>query len=104
MNEIYFEVVSKLNKKIRITKPYWNLIITMKHPPMKGKEEQIKDALIDPDEIRQSVKDPAVHLYYKAHGKYFAAVVCKHLNDEGHIITAYITDRIKEGVAIWKKQ
>lgn len=104
MSEIYFEIVSRLNKKIRITKSYWNLIVTMKHPKMKGKEQLVKDALTDPNEIRQSLRDPSVHLYYKVHGKYFVSVVCKHLNDDGHIITAYITDRIKEGVAIWKKQ
>jgi len=35
---IYFEVVSQLGKRVRITKRYWEKIIKDKHPVMGGKE------------------------------------------------------------------
>jgi hypothetical protein len=94
---IYFEVVSSLGKKIRVTKSYWDFIVTSKHKTMAGKEELVKEALINPYGIQRSRKDKSVFIYYKRLEKHFIAVVCKHLNGEGHIITTYITDRIKIG-------
>ncbi|MGI0141680.1 MAG: DUF4258 domain-containing protein [Candidatus Micrarchaeales archaeon] len=103
MADVYFEVTSLSNKKIRITREYWNLIITVKHTPMKGREELVKSALKEPDEIRKSNKDRDAFLYNKAWGKYFVVVVCKHLNGEGYITTTYISDRIKAGEITWKR-
>ncbi len=97
MTEIRFEVTSSLGKRIRVTKPYWNFIITIKHPMIAGKENQVKDALMNADEVRRSNTDREVFIYYKHLKKHFIAVVCKHLNGSGYIITAYITDRIKIG-------
>jgi hypothetical protein len=97
MVDLHFEVTSSLGKKIRVSKSYWNFIITFKHPLMAGKEELVKDALINADEVRRSLKDKDVFIYYKHQKKHIVAVVCKHLNGEGYIITTYITDRIKIG-------
>jgi len=100
---IYFEVLSRLGKRIRTTTSYWNLLISVKHTTMKNKENSVKEALSNPDEIRQSRRDHTVFIYYKKINGNFAAVVCKHLNGEGHIITAYVTSRIMEGVSVWKR-
>jgi len=102
-HEILFEVYSKLGKKVRISKGYWNKITSVKHPIMKGKENIVRKTLFDPEEIRKSKNDPQVYLYYRSLGKYFNAVVVKHLNNEGFVITTYITDKIKEGKRVWKK-
>lgn len=94
---VYFEVISYLGKKIRVTRGYWNKIIKTKHRIMEGKEYIVKETLINPSEIRKSIKDTKVILHYrKTNGKYFC-VVAKHLNGDGFIITAYMTDRIKIG-------
>ena len=37
--DLHFQVTSKLNKKIRVTKEYWNKIVETKHRIMKGKED-----------------------------------------------------------------
>lgn len=103
MNDIYFEVISFLNKKIRTTKSHWELITKIKHPEIDGKEEEVKACLRNPIEVRKSSDDPNVLLYYKEEGKYFLSVVVRHLNGEGFIITAYIADKIKEGEIIWKR-
>ncbi len=82
---------------IRVTKIWWNKIIEIKHRIIKGKEDLVKETLIKQETIRRSRKDLDVYLYYKKINGYYSCVVVKHLNGEGYIITAYITDRIKIG-------
>ncbi len=101
---IYFEITSKLNIKIHITAVYWEFIITVKHPSMNGLENLVKKTLEEPDEIRRSIKDKSVFVYYKKEGRHSIAVICKHLNGQGYIITTYKTDRIKIGEQVWKRQ
>ena len=100
--EIYFEVLTKLDVIINITKDYWNYIVEIKHKTIKGKESIIKETLTDPDQIRKSKIDKDVFPYYKKFDKLYC-VVAKHKNNKGFIITCYPTDRIKEGKLIWKK-
>jgi hypothetical protein len=92
----YFQILSKLNKLIRITKSHWDLITLVKHPIIRNKESFVKDCLQNPEEIRLSQDDKTVYLYYSRWDKYYLCVVAKHLNGDGYIITIYITDRIKE--------
>ncbi len=102
-DEILFEVISKLDKKIRITRKYWHKITFIKHPSMKNKEIMVAETLENPTEIRQSKSDNSVFLYYRPVEENYNAVVLKHLNGEGFIVTTYVTDKIKEGILIWKK-
>lgn len=60
-----FDVLTPLGFRVHVTKVYWDIIITIKHPVMAGREEDVKVALEDPDEIRQSKSDPDVYLFYK---------------------------------------
>ena len=103
LNDIYFEVISSFNKKIRTTRSHWELITKIKHPEIEGKEAEVKECLRNPVEVRKSSEDSEVLLHYKKEGSYFLCVVVRHLNGEGFIITAYITDKIKEGEIVWKK-
>lgn len=101
---MYFHVISKLGKDIEVSAARWDLIVRTKHPEIKGKESGIKETLKEPDEIRVSLSDPSVYLYYKSQGKYSMVVVAKHKNGEGFIITAYFTDRIKEGKQVYRRE
>lgn len=101
-SKIYFEVISSLGKKIRITKDYWDFIVE-KHPPVKGREKEVKETLINPIEIRRSKEGENIYLYYKKLNMHSLCAVCRHLNGDGFIITIYTTDRIKEGETIWKR-
>jgi hypothetical protein len=69
---------------------------------MSNKEHFVKEILAEPDEVRRSLIDKSVFLYYKKFDRLYC-VVAKHLNDEGFIITAYPTDKIKEGEIVWTK-
>jgi hypothetical protein len=103
-DELLFEVLTPLGFRVRVTRSYWELIITVKHPVMAGRENDVKDTLQNPSEIRQSKSDPAVYLFYKPEriGRW-VCVVAKRLDGEGFLITAYPTEAIKEGELVWHK-
>ena len=99
-----FEVPTPLGFTVRVSPSYWDLITNIKHPVMYGLENEVQEALENPDEIRVSRSDSAVFLFYKIQrpGRWICAVV-KRLDGEGFLITTYPTDAIKEGVQIWPK-
>ncbi len=103
-NTVLFEAPTPLGFSVRVTCDYWELIVTIKHPVMRGREMDVQDTLRTPDEIRRSRSDPVVYLFYRLErlGRWICAVA-KQLNDEGFLITAYPTDAIKEGERIWRK-
>lgn len=102
--ETIFDVKTPLGFRVRTTRSYWDIIATLKHPAMRGREASVKAALDDPDEVRQSQKDPGVFLFYKATArKRWVCAVAKRLGTDGFLITAYSTDSIKEGERVWPK-
>lgn len=104
VQDVYFQVKTPNGTIIRTTKDYWQRIVTTKHPSIAKYEDQVKGVLQDPDEIRRSKQDQRVHLYYKSIGKLYVCVITDHIIEkEGYIITAYLTDRIKEGEQIYVK-
>jgi hypothetical protein len=52
--DLFFEVMTPLGFRVRVTHAYWELIVTIKHPVMAGHDEDVKKTLEQPDEIRQS--------------------------------------------------
>ena len=101
---VYFQIKTPNGITIRTTTDYWNRIITVKHPSIAKYESEVRDSLKDLDEIRRSKQDIKVNLYYKNIGKVYVCVIAEHTdNQEGYIITAYLTDRIKEGEQIYVK-
>ncbi len=103
-DELLFEVLTPLDFSVRVARSYWEYIITIKHPVMAGREEDVKDTLQNPDEIRVSRSDSNVYLFYKS-GKIgrWVCAVAKRLNGEGFLITTYPADAVKEGTKIWPK-
>ena len=99
-----FEAHTPLGFCVRVTRAYWELIVTVKHPAMAGHENDVKDALQHPSEIRKSRSDMNVYLFHKPEriGRWICAVA-KRLNGEGFLITAYPTDAVKEGALVWPR-
>ena len=103
--KIVFHAKDLFGRKIVLTlKQYLHII---RREEMKGQEEKIKQTLKDPDEIRRSVKDKNVLLFYKYFlntpvSEKYLVVVVKVLNNRGNIITSYFSDRIKKGEIVWK--
>ena len=100
--DIHFEVLTPLGFRVRVTRAYWELIVTVKHPVMAGRELDVQETLQTPDEIRARRNDSAVYLFYKAErAKRWVCAVAKRLNGDGFLITTFPTDGIKEGVRVW---
>jgi len=104
VSDEYFKIKTPLGIIIRTTKAYWQMIVTIKHPSIAKYEAKVKESLKDPDEVRRSIKDLRVHLYYKKIGKLNVCAVTDHIDKKnGYMITAYLTDRIKEGEVVYVK-
>ena len=102
--DMLFEVGTPLGFRVRATRPYWEMIIRIKHPVMAGREVEVKATLENPDEIRQSRIDPDVYLFYRSErSSRWVCAVAKRAEDQGFLITAYPTDAIKEGTQVWPK-
>ena len=104
-SELAFDVVSPLGFRVRVTKRYWSFIVSVKHPAMLGREDEVCAALTAPNEIRQSRFDSEVYLFYSAiaESRWVCAVAKRQSPQDGFLITAYPTDAIKEGDRIWPK-
>lgn len=98
----YVEVTSKLGKRIRISDSYWAYIARVKHREMVALKDTVVEALRLPIEIRRSQKDPSVHQYYGRYDDKLVCVVARHLNEEGFIITAYLTHKVGRGKLVWR--
>ena len=99
-----FDVPTPVGFRVHATRSYWQLIITVKHPVMAGREADVEEVLREPVEIRVSQVDPKVHLFYRVErpGRWICAVA-KRTNGDGFLITTYPTDAVKEGKKIWPK-
>jgi hypothetical protein len=97
-----FEADTPLGFRVRVGSAHWDFLTQVKHPVMTGREEDVRSALAEPDEVRRSRTDPNVLLFYKEAGtRRWVCVVCKRLNGDGFLITTYPTDAIKEGEHLW---
>lgn len=97
-----FQIVCKLGFSVKLTEERYFHIIT-RHPEILDKEDKIKEAVSNPDFIKGSKFDSNVALFYKSVAKDYIVVVVKKTGYDGFVITAYLTDFVKEGDIIWKK-
>lgn len=101
---IFFIVETPLGFSVRTTVGYWEIIINIKHPVMRGREADVQETLRNPNEVRISKGDPQVYLFYRSDGmKRWVCAVAKRLNGEGFLITVFRTSAIKEGHRIWPR-
>ena len=100
---VYFEVISRLEKRIRVTESHWDFIVHYKHLEIEGMEQEVQETLVAPEAVRVSQEDEDVMLYYRKFRRHYVCVVCKHLDRDGFIITCYLTNKIKEGRQVWPR-
>jgi len=104
---VVFEILSKMGKVVSLDEERWRHIL--EHPEMKNQLGRIKETAVNPDEVRASVHDSSVLLFYKLYvetpvTEKYLVVVIKSLNGEGFIVTAFFTDRVKKGGLVWRKK
>ncbi|EKE15245.1 MAG: hypothetical protein ACD_12C00109G0007 [uncultured bacterium] len=103
-SDLLFEVKDIFGKYIRTTKTYWDKIFLIKHKELEVSQTEVIDLLQNPDEVRKSVQDPFICLYYKNLDEKTLVVVVKYLNSHGFVITIYRTSKLKrKGEKIWPK-
>jgi len=72
-------------------------------------EAEIEHVLQSPTEVRVSLSDDNVRLFYhfyaqtRVGGKWLCVLV-KYLSDDAFVITAYLTDALKAGETVWPKK
>ena len=78
------------------------------HPEMTLHAEKINETLADPEVVIRSKSDDEAILYYRHYaglpiGDKYMCIVVKFKQADVFVITAYFTDSIKKGEAIWRK-
>jgi hypothetical protein len=99
---LLFVVGTPLGFTVRTTPLYWQRIL-LKHPDLQGREDDIRQTLETPATIRRSSRDTAVLLFYRPDGSRWLVAVARRLDGDGFLVTAYRTDTIKEGAAVWPR-
>ena len=81
----------------------------LQHVELVGMESEIECVLRSPTEVRVSLSDDAVRLFYEFYaettvGGKWLCVVVKYLADDAFVITSYLTDTLKAGETVWPKK
>ena len=90
--------------KVRLTAE--RMAHILEHPEMRGMEAEIERVLTQPRMVRRSRSDAAIRLFYEFYaqtlvdGKWLCVVVKYVLND-AFVVTAYLTDKPKNGEDLW---
>lgn len=93
-----------LGHKVVLTRDRWREIVRFKHPALADQEAEVGECVHDPELIRASAKDSAVHLYYRAVGDGYVCVVVGGDDPEARfVVTAYFTKSIKKGQELWTR-
>ncbi len=94
-------------RNIRLTEERLKHIL--EHPEMKGMARHIKETLLEPQRVIQSISDKDANLYYRFYigtkvGDKYLCVVVKMIKQDAFVLTAYLTDSIKRGDIIWLRK
>jgi len=74
---------------------------------MVDMRSQLEIVLQTPEVVRQSRSDSKVYLYYRFYeqtivGAKWLCVVIKDNSNDAFVITAYLTDKLKQGLELWR--
>jgi hypothetical protein len=97
-------IIDYQKREIRLTDE--RLAHILERPEMTGMEAAIREVLQEPQFVRQSRSDEDAFLNYRFYhrtvvGDKWLCVVAKYLEEDAFIVTAYFTDKLKEGKEIW---
>ncbi len=92
---------------IRITAE--RLAHVLEHPEMVGLEAAIATTLASPEVVIRSRTDSRVELYYRFYpgtrvGDKYLCVVVRFAPEDAFMLTAYLTNRPKEGEVLWRRK
>ncbi len=93
-------------RPIRLTEE--RLAHIRRRPEMVGQEPKIGETMAAPDVVIDSRHDPSVRLYHRLYEqtpvtRKYVLVAVKVLDDDAFVVTAFFTDRQKQGSIRWAK-
>jgi hypothetical protein len=79
------------------------------HPEIASNEALIAETVGAPELVVQSGSDRDSRLYYRRYqieelGEKYMCVLVKATGDSSFVLTAYFTDRVKNGEVLWQKR
>ena len=78
---LFFHVTTPLGFPVHTSMEYMQKILS-KHPDLEGREDEVKQALSTPHEVRRSRRDGTILLFYRPSGKHWLEAVAKRLNGD----------------------
>jgi hypothetical protein len=97
-----FTVETPLGYHAFLERDRWRQIVRRKHPALAGREREVRACLESPALVRESAKEPDVHLFYApTDGVQLCVVVAPAGADERFVVTTYLTKNIKKGKVLW---
>ena len=93
-------------REVRLTDE--RLLHIHEHAEMSGLDSAIAESLRAPALVIQSLSDPAAALHYRFYfgtrvGDKWLCVVVKYGALDAFVLTAYLTDKPKQGTQLWPK-
>ena len=67
--DLLFDVETPLGFRVRTTREWWQVIVTVKHPAMLGREDDVREALEWPEQVRRSRSDADVFCFIGPSGQ-----------------------------------
>jgi hypothetical protein len=80
----------------------------LEHPEMREQEDKLVETLLEPNVVIRSRSDETIRLFYRFYrqltiGDKYLCIVVKYVEGSVFIITAYFTDKVKRGEALWNR-
>jgi hypothetical protein len=95
-------VQTPLGYRAFLERDRWRQIVRNKHPALAGREKEVRACLESPTFVRESAKEPDVHLYYVPdQDVHLCVVVAPADGEERFVVTTYFTKSIKKGKELW---
>ena len=94
-------------RRIRLSEE--RLAHILEHPEMLGMELTIGQTLSEPERVIESLSDSQARLYHRFYvgtrvGNKYLCVVVKVLETDAFVVTAYLTDKVKNGRLLWRRK
>jgi hypothetical protein len=96
------------NRRIRLTDERLEHI-ELDHPELYHQLDKIRETVVNPDLVVESRTDSEAELFYKHYsetpvGQKYLCVIVRVKCEDSFILTAYFTDTIKKGEALWTRK
>jgi hypothetical protein len=95
--------VSRSGVPIRLTEERW-LHIVENHDDLAGYYDTVLDAVEDPDIILPGYGGALIAVKELARRRHLAVVYRELSKNDGFVITAYITSKVRKRPAIWRRR